>query len=352
MSLLTFENIGITGVSGVVPRNVVKNIDYEGPLSKKEIEKAIENTGIKERRIVDSETFTSDLFFTAADNLLNELNIDRDSINMFICVTQTPDYRQPPVSTILQHRLGLAKSSGAYDINLACAGYIYGLSTAFAYASIESVNRILLVVGETSSRMVSQKDRTTSLLFGDGAAASLIEKKPTSGKSYFSLNTDGQGEEALKIKGGGYRFPSSPNTIEMKQQTDGSLRSEEHLRMDGVEVFKFTMHEVVKDIRRVLNYSGVNIDSVDNLVFHQSNKFMTDHFIKKLKFNSEKVPYSIEKFGNTSSASIPLTIVSELKEEINQQDTRLLMSGYGGGLSWGTALLNFKQCKVLELLEI
>ncbi len=352
MSLLTFENVGIKGVSGVVPRNVVKNIDYEGPLTQEEIEKAIENTGIKERRIVDSETFTSDLFFAAADALLNELNINRESINLFICVTQTPDYRQPPVSTILQHRLGLSKSSGAYDINLACAGYVYGLSTAFAYASIESVNRILLVVGETSSRMVSQKDRTTALLFGDGAAASLIERNHTAGKSFFSLNTDGGGEEALKIKGGGYRFPSSPNTMEMKQLEDGSSRSDEHLCMNGVEVFKFTMHEVVKDIRRIVDYSGENLESVDHLVFHQSNKFMTDHFIKKLKFPSDKVPYSIEKFGNTSSASIPLTIVSELKEILNQEDKCLLMSGYGGGLSWGTAMVNFKQCRVLDLLEI
>jgi len=352
MSLLTFKRVGISGISAVVPKTVFKNKDYQGPLTQEEIRKSIDHTGIIERRFVDEKTFSSDLFFYAADALLNEMNIDRQSIDFLICVTQTPDYRQPPNATLLQHRLELPKTVGAFDINLACAGYVYGLSTAFAYASLPRINRILLLAGDTSSRMISHKDRATSLLFGDAGSATLIEKNTTTENSFFSLNTDGGGFNALNIKGGGYRHPSSEETLEEREHEDGSIRSEEHLFMHGTDVFKFTMTEVIKDIRRLLEYSQENLETVDHLVFHQSNKFMTDHFSKKLKFPSDKVPYTIDRFGNTSSASIPLTIVSELHSELLMKNKKMILSGYGGGLSWGTALLNMSDCHVVELLEV
>ena len=352
MSLLTFDKVGIFGMSAVVPKNIIKNKDYKGPLSKEEIQKAIEHTGIKERRFVDEKTYTSDLFFYAADTLLNEMDINRESIDFIICVTQTPDYRQPPNATLLQHRLGLPKKIGAFDINLACAGYVYGLSIAFAYAALPEVQRILLLVGDTSSKIISNRDRATSLLFGDGGSATLIGKKNNKKKSFFSLNTDGGGFSSLNILGGGYRHKSSTKTLELIKHEDGSIRSEEHLFMNGTEVFKFTMTEVVKDIRRLIEYSQEKLENVDYLVFHQSNKFITDHFTKKLKFSTDKVPYTIDKFGNTSSASIPLTIVSELKKELNEKNKRLILSGYGGGLSWGTTLLNISDCHIVDLLEV
>jgi len=352
MSLLTFDKVGISGMSAIVPKKIIKNKDYKGPLTKEEIQKAIEHTGIRERRFVDEKTYTSDLFFYAADALLNEMNIDRESIDFLICVTQTPDYRQPPNATLLQHRLGLSKKVGAFDINLACAGYVYGLSTAFAYASLPDVKRILLLVGDISSKIISKNDRATSLLFGDGGSATLIEKKNKNNKSFFSLNSDGGGFSSLNIIGGGYRHPSSAKTLEAIKHKDGSIRSEEHLFMNGMEVFKFTMTEVIKDVRRLIEYSHEKIENIDYLVFHQSNKFMTDHFTKKLKLSISKVPYTIEKFGNTSSASIPLTIVSELKKELHKNNKKLILSGYGGGLSWGSNLLNISDCHIVDLLEV
>ena len=352
MSLITFKNVCISGMSAVVPKNIIDNRYFTDIFTEKEIGNAIKTTGIAERRFADKNICSSDLCFEAAEILLNDMRIDRNSIDLLIFVSQTPDYHQPATACIIQDRLGLQKSTGAFDINLACSGYVYGLSTAFSYASQDGINRILLLVGETLSKIISKKDKATSLLFGDGGTATLIEKKNKDEISYFSLNSDGAGEGVLKIKGGGYRNQSSEETLKFKEYDDGSLRSDEHLFMDGMEVFNFTMREVPKDIKRILKFSNKNLKEIDYIVFHQANKFMTDFFAKKLKYPIERVPYSLQKFGNTSAVSIPLTVVSEMKDLLNGQNKKIIMSGYGGGLSWGTALFNLNNVYISELVEV
>ena len=352
MAFLTFKNIGISGIAAVVPRNIIKNTDLTRIVTEQEVENSIKTTGIAERRFADKHICSSDLCYEAAVNLLDHMNIDRNSIDMLIFVSQTPDYRQPTTATILQHRLELPKSVGAFDMNLACSGYIYGLSTSFSYASQNGVNKVLLLVGETLSKIISLKDRATSLLFGDGGSATLIEKGEDFGESYFSLNSDGAGDWVLKIPAGGYRNPSSEESLKEKKYEDGSIRTEEQLFMDGVEVFNFTMREIPKDIRKLLKYANHNFNEIDYIIFHQANKFITDFFAKKLKYPIERVPYSIQKFGNTSAVSIPLTIVSELQNEFTNNRKKLILSGFGGGLSWGSVLLELSDCYISDMLEI
>lgn len=351
MGLMTFDGVGISGLSAVVPRTVAKNADYSGPISAEEVQKAMDFTGIRERRIVDNGVCTSDLMHAAGDALLKDMAVDKASIDLLICVTQTPDYRQPPNASLLQTRLDLPRDIGAWDVNLACAGYVYGLSSAYAYASNPTINRVLLLVGETSSRMVSHEDPATALLFGDAATATLIEKVPGAGQSWFSLNTDGSGADVLCIPGGGYRNPSSSETLAMKELEDGGRRSDEQLFMNGLEVFKFTMAAVGKDLKKLVEYSGRPIEDVDLLVYHQSNRFMTDHFTKKLQFPPERVPYTLDRFGNTSAASIPLTLVSDCREALEAGPKQVVMCGYGGGLSWGTALVTIDGARVVPLIE-
>ena len=352
MSLIKFSIAGISGISAVVPKTVIDNNNFTDIFNEKEIKNTIKTTGIAKRRFADEDVCSSDLCYEAADMLFDEMEIERNSIDLLIFVSQTPDYHQPATACIIQNRLGLSKSTGAFDINLACSGYIYGLSTAFSYVSQDGINRVLLLVGETLSKIISKKDKATSLLFGDGGTATLIEKKDKNAISYFSLNSDGAGESVLKIEGGGYRNQSSGKTLKFKEYNDGSIRSDEHLFMDGMEAFNFTMREVPKDIKRVLKYSQYSLDKVDYIVFHQANKFMTDFFAKKLKYPIDRVPYSLQKFGNTSAVSIPLTIVSEMKDLLDDQNKRIIMSGYGGGLSWGTVLLNLDSVYIAALKEI
>jgi 3-oxoacyl-[acyl-carrier-protein] synthase-3 len=349
---MTFKGVGITGISACVPRNVIRNVELESVMTEQEVKNAIETTGIIERRFANDQTCSSDLCYEAALKLLNEMNIEVKSIDLLIFVSQTPDYHQPATAPILQNRLGLPKTVGSFDINLACSGYVYGLSTAFSYVSQDGINKVLLLVGETFSKIVSLKDRATSLLFGDGASATLIEKNENTGESYFSLGSDGSGESAIKIKAGGYRYPSSNESINEKEYEDGSVRTDEQFFMNGVEVFNFVMREVPKDIMAILKYSNRNLDEIDYIVFHQANKFITDFLAKKLKYSNKKVPYCLDKYGNTGAVSIPLTIVSELKDELSESKKNFILSGYGSGFSWATAFLAINKCYISDVIEI
>jgi 3-oxoacyl-[acyl-carrier-protein] synthase-3 len=352
MSLVTFNGVGISGISAAVPKKVIDNRQFTNVLTKQEIENTIKTTGIYQRRFASKNICSSDLCYFAAQNLIENMNIKKDSVDLLIFVSQTPDYHQPATAPILQHRLKLSKTTGAFDLNLACSGYVYGLATAYSFASQKDINRILLLVGETLSKIISKNDRATSLLFGDGGSATLIEKNKKFGPSYFSMNSDGSGDWVLRISGGGYRIPSSIETLKERKYEDGSIRSDEHLFMDGMEVFNFTMREVPKDIIRLLKYSEFSLEEIDYIIFHQANKFMIDFFVKKLNYPTERVPYSLNKFGNTSAVSIPLTIVSELKNDLISFTRTMLFSGYGGGLSWSTALTTLSKCYISDLLEI
>jgi 3-oxoacyl-[acyl-carrier-protein] synthase III len=351
MSLLSFQDVGISGISAVVPKCTVNNYDTSSLFSENEIQKIVNMTGIIERRKADPKICSSDLCFNAAQELMNKMKIASNQIDLLIFLSQTPDYRQPATAPILQYRLGLPKTVGAFDINLACSGFIYGLSTAFAYASIQGIDRVLLLVGETLSKIVSDRDRATSLLFGDAATAILIEKNPKYAQSFFSLNSDGSGSKILYIPSGGYRSQSNSLSTEYKACDDGSIRSDENLYMDGMEVFNFTMREIPSDIKRLIAFSQTDLSNINYICFHQANKFMTNYIVEKLKYPLERVPYSLDKYGNTSAVSIPLTIVSELREKLKKND-KVLMSGFGGGLSWGSALITFNDVCIPSVVEV
>lgn len=349
MAILKYQNIGISAVSACVPSIVERTTDLHGILTEDDIEKTIHNIGIKERRIANAETCASDLCMKAAEKLFSDNLVDTNTIDALIFVSQTPDYRQPSTAPILQHKLGLPKSTLSFDINLACSGYIYGLSTAFAYAA-SGLNKILLLDGDTMSRIVSRKDKSSTQLFGDAGSATLIEKG-NFGPSIFSLNSDGSGYDVMIIPNGGARNPSTPESYKEKVDESGSWRSLEQFHMDGMGVFNFGMNEEPRDVQNLLHAAGMGINDIDLLIYHQANRFMTDFFSKWLKIDRTKTPYCIDRFGNTSSASIPLTIVSELREAYPNRDN-VILSGFGAGLSWGSMLTDLSKCKISELVEL
>lgn len=350
MAILKYNNIGISAIAACVPQKIEYNKDLGYMMSDEEIQKAIQNIGIEERRIAESEVCASDLCFKAAQQLLNDNAIDPQSIDVLIFVSQTSDYHQPATAAILQHKLGLSKNTLAFDINLACSGYVYGLSTAYAYAQNEGVNRVLLLVGETMSKIVSRYDKVNTPLFGDAGTATLIEKGKQFGKSIFSLHTDGKGAEVMMIPDGGFRNPVSADSFVEETDANGDKRSRLQFRMDGMAVFNFGMSEEPRDVKNLVEAAGLELGQVDLLIYHQANKFMTDFFSKWLKFDKAKTPYSIRKYGNTSSASIPLTIVSELYEAYPERKN-VILSGFGAGLSWGSVLLDLNSCKISKITE-
>ena len=349
MAELRYKGVGIHSMAACVPSKIEKNDSLEYLIPKEDLEKTINNIGIRERRIADKDVCASDLCLRAAERLIEDNAVDKESIQALIFVSQTSDFHQPATAPILQHRLGLNKSTISFDVNLACSGYVYGLSIAYSFCSQLGCDRVLLLVGETMSKITSDYDRESKPLFGDAGTATLVEKGEY-GDSFFSLNSDGSGAEIMMIPSGGFRNPSSPDAFEMIEDAKGNKRNGFQFRMDGMDVFNFGMRVEPKDIKSLLEFGGKSMDDIDLLIFHQANKFMTDFFAKRLKISVEKVPYSLDRFGNTSSASIPLTIVSELYNNYPERNNAVL-SGFGAGLSWGSVLLDLSRCKISRLIE-
>jgi 3-oxoacyl-[acyl-carrier-protein] synthase-3 len=352
MAILSFDRIGITGVGACVPKQKIINREFTGFFTSMEIEAAIQKSGVSERRIADDKTCASDLCFAAAEALLDEMSIDRDGIDVLIFVTQTPDYRMPITGTILQDRLGLAKTTAAFDISLGASGYVYGLALAYSFAQQESIRKVLLLDGETRTKVYSFKDKVAGFLCGDGGSATIVEKIDHANPTYFSLNSDGAGSRIIWIKGGGYRYPSSAETLREKEHEDGSIRCDEQVVVDVAGFFDFASREIPADMVRIFEYAGENYEAIDFYLLHQADKFLSDQIAKKMKLPDDKLPSSIHKFGNISSVSIPLTMVSEIRDELQQDKNRLFLSGFGAGLSWASAITSTNRCLIPKLVEI
>lgn len=348
MATINFQGVGIKAMSACVPPGVVDNRDLGYLIPEEEINKTINNIGIEQRRIADADVTASDLCYKAARQLMDDNGIDPASIDVLLFMSQTPDYRIPATSCLLQHRLGLPRETMCFDISLGCSGYLYALSTAFAYASMQGINRVLLLDGETFSKIVNRRDKVDWPLYGDAGTATLVEKGDY-GTSTFMLNTDGSGEDVLKVHAG-MRHPITADSCVEREREDGNIRTELEVFMDGMDVFNFAISKVPKSIKLLLQQTNRTIDDVDYLVFHQANRFMMDFFVKKLKISPEHVPYCIGKYGNTSSASVPLTLVSELAGKLDGEHT-VVMSAFGAGLSWGSAMVAMRDCKISPVFD-
>jgi len=350
MATLSFQNVGISALAATVPAQIITNLKYTDHFPPEEARLVVEKVGVYERRFAKPGVCSSDLCFIAAEKLITDNNIDRHDIDLLVFVSQTPDYRMPATSVILQDRLGLTNGTITLDLSIGCSGFIYGLSVVFSMMERSSLRKALLLDGETRSRIYSPKDRQAAFLFGDGGAAALVERSTDFGMSYFSLNSDGSKEDLIKMKAGGYRFPTSIETMtEHVVDENGNIRSDEHGFMKGSEVFTFVAKEVPVDIRKVLEFSGNGSNDIDFWVFHQANMFINSHLIKKLNLDPAKVPSTIGKYGNTSSVSIPLTIVSELKEKLDNK--KVLLSGFGVGMTWASCIFETGVIKISEIVE-
>lgn len=352
MAILQYTGVGLSAMAAAVPRKIIRNYEYTDYFPAEEVKEVVDKVGVFERRFADEHTCSSDLCFAAAEQLIADHQIDRSEIDLLVFISQTPDYRMPATSVILQHRLGLPGTTIAFDINLGCSAFIYGLSVVYAMMERSGLRKALILDGETRSKVYSPKDRRTAFLFGDAGVAALVERNEKYGSSYFSLNSDGSREGLIKIDGGGYRNPSSAETLKEKVVDEhGNVRNDEQGYMNGADVFNFVIREIPGDIRTLLEYTGLDKDSFDFIVFHQANNFINSHIAKKLKLNPEKIPSTIAKYGNTSSVSVPLTIVSELKGQL-QGNRQLLLSAFGVGMTWATAVVPFVDCKISEIVEV
>jgi 3-oxoacyl-[acyl-carrier-protein] synthase III len=341
MPIARIRGVRLAGIASAVPAKARPVSEFADRYGGDEVQRITRSTGVERCHISDGSLCTSDLCFAAARRLLGDLNWDPASVEAMVFVSQTFDFPSiPATSCVLQMRLGLPPTCAAFDVALGCSGHVYGLWITASLMAASGFSRVLLLAGDTISRFCSPLDRSTALLFGDAGSATALEKDPTVSDLVFSLGTDGTGWKNLIVPAGGFRRPRDRTSATRQKAEGDNVRSAEDLFMNGAEVFAFTLREVPPLIADLLATTGWNREEVDHFVFHQANRFMLQHLAKFMKLPPAKVPLSLQDYGNTSSASIPLTINAKVAAALRSRRLRLLLAGFGVGYSWAGCCLD------------
>jgi 3-oxoacyl-[acyl-carrier-protein] synthase III len=350
MAFSVIPDVTLKGISACVPKTVLENRNLP-VFSGDEVKKFIASTGVERKRIAGNDICTSDLCFHAAEQLISDLNWDKSGIDCLIFVTQTPDYDLPATSCILQHRLGLNNEVIAIDISSGCSGWVYGLNVIASLLSAGNHKRGLLLVGETSLKFCSTEDKSTYPLFGDAGTATALEFTKGGEGLKFHLATDGSRFETIIIPDGGYRNMITSDSFSSFEAGQDIKRNPTKLFLDGMNVFSFGILRAPESVNLLLSHFDLDKNRIDLFVFHQANLFLNEMIRKKLNLDTEKVPYSLRDFGNTSSASIPLTIALNC-QKLAHSPARIVACGFGVGLSWGSVFFETDNLVCSGLVEI
>ncbi|RNB91932.1 ketoacyl-ACP synthase III [Brevibacillus fluminis] len=323
--------VGILGTGSYTPERVLTNADLEKMVETND-EWIVTRTGIRERRISSKEQASSDLAYEAAQRALKKANITAEELDMIIVATVTPDMMFPSTACILQDKLG-AKKASALDISAACTGFLYGVTTASQFIA-NGMYRYVLVIGvESLSKITNYEDRNTCVLFGDGAGAAILGPVPEGyGFKAFDLGADGSGGELLNLPAGGSRLPATAETVEQGLH---------YMYMAGSEVFKFAVRVMNSATETVLEKAGLEKESIDLLVPHQANLRIIEAALKRFGLSEDKVAINLDRYGNMSSASIPVALDEAVEAGRVKEGDNLVLVGFGGGLTWGAALLTW-----------
>jgi len=316
--------VSITGLGAKVPDRIVTNDELAQHVDTTN-EWIIERTGIRERRMASKEEALSDVALPACRDALAQAGIEGKDVDLLIVATVTPDMTFPSTGAILADRLG-AVAAAAYDLSAGCTGFMYALAQAYGMLAAGLARRALVVGGDVLSRILDWEDRSTLILFGDGAGAAVLEEAPEHGFLGFELGADGAGGANLWLPGSGSRLFEEPD---------------QYVKMNGREVYKFATRILVQSAQDLLDRCGVAVEEVDVYVPHQANIRIIDHATKKLGIPSERVVVNVDRYGNTSSGSIPLALADAAKEGRLGPGKLVLMTGMGAGLTWGSALLRW-----------
>lgn len=352
MALFSISGVRLVGIASAVPRQEYQNREYEW-ISEKERALFIKTVGVERRRIAPLGLTTSDLCESAAAKLVTDLGWDFKDIDLLVFISQSRDYIIPATAGILQYKLGMTKRTIAYDVSLGCSGFVYGLSIVGSQMATGQIKKALMMVGDVSSHTTSYKDKSTYPLFGDAGSVAALEYDPQSPAMHFNLQTDGSGYKAIIIPDGGIRnLPDPVGSFKEEEISEGIIRRRYDIALDGMAVFQFSLREVAPNVKELLDYTQMKLEDIDYFIFHQANRLMNESIRKKMGIPAEKYPYSMDVYGNTSSASLPLTINHALRDDISAKKLTLLLSGFGVGLSWGSVVLETRDVISPEILEI
>lgn len=353
MAFLETRNVEMKGVACAVPKQI--KVAKEQPFfTDIEADNFTNVTGVVSSHLVPEGMTVSDLCQVAAEKMMDEAGWERESIDLIMFVSTSRDfYICPNTANILQDKLGLRTDCVAFDLPFACSGYVYGLSVASSMMQTGQLKRALLLVGEQTSANQSHLDKTVWPLHGDAGSATLLEYNPDAKHPLqFNLNGDGSGWKAIICREVGVRYPTTAESLVVKKYEDGIERNATQCSMDGMSVFSFAISKPGKCIKDLCEHFGVDLPSIDYLLIHQANKMIDEKIRKKLKIAEEKVPYSMANYGNTSSCTIPITMTSQIREQLEAGVNELVMCGFGSGLSWGAAHVFTDKIICLPVIEI
>lgn len=344
MAFLSVKNVRIAGISAGVPLKTINNLDIQDLSSDYDAKDFVEVTGVLERRVDDYTT--SDLCLSAAEQLIKDLEWEKKDIDAIIFVSQTTDFILPATACIIQDKLGLSKECYAEDIVLGCSGWVYGLSSLSSLMASSEIKKALLMAGDAKGRVESHDP-----LFGYAGTVTALEYVEGEEGFKFHFGTDGSGYDAIIIPDGGCRNQITDESFK-EEIINGKKYNRLQTRMKGMDVFTFGVTTAPKSVKSLGKRYGFDYKEADYVIFHQANMKMNNMIAKLLKLPAEKVPSCMYNFGNTSSASIPLTIVTKLKGEVENKSTKFICCGFGVGLSWGTVAFESKNLVISNLVEI
>ena len=333
-------NAKLIGIEYHLPDNCETNEDLLRANPDWEMGKIYAKSGIACRHVALPDETANDLGFWAAQKLLGKQLVKPDEIDFLLCCTQTPDHFLPPNAALLQQRLGLGRHIGAFDINLGCSGYVYGLQVAKCLVQTSQARNVLLVATDTYSKHLHPRDRSVRTLFGDGGAATLIggADDGPGGIGEFLVGTDGRGAAKLIVPSGAGRLPRSSATAAEQTDKSGCVRSQDNLYMDGAAVYSFAVSTVPRLVSSLLDRCGYTVDDIDWFVYHQANKFMLETLAELSGIPWKKMVVSLEDVGNTVSASIPIALKRYVDGGQIQPGHRMLLVGFGVGYSWAACV--------------
>ena len=350
MTYFTFNNIKIVGVAAAVPKQKVKIDDFTNQFGEETIKKYKIMTGIEEFRKSSDKQTASDLGFAAAENLINKLNILREEIDGLIFVSQSHDYKRPATAYVLHKRLNLNENCAVFDINLGCSGFVYGFQILASVMNSSNMRKAMLIVAETSTKVMWPNDKSVSMLFGDSGSAVLLEKVNDAGNDIKGcLYSKGQYFKSIIIPAGGFRMPDADKNIFIG--SDGNEHSLYYQYMNGLDIMQFSITDVPKSIKEYLNYYKIDINRFDYYILHQANAFIIKQLIKRFKLSKDKVPMVLNKYGNIGGVSIPLVLCDLLGMNNNGRNYSMFSCGFGIGLSWGILDFAINEDVVLPVIE-
>jgi len=345
MASSTLRNVAYRGMASCVPKTVVSNLDDCPPAMRGERERLVRNIGIARRRICKPWQYFSTLAQDAAERLLEELAWKREEVDALIVVSQSPDYLIPATSIIIQDRMKLSTATLAFDVNLGCSGYPYALYVLGSMIASGAVKKGLVLVGDKCATL-------NDPLFSDAGTATALEHDPSAPPMHFDLNSDGSGWQAIMLPVGGHRRPIEMHHHIPSVDEHGGKSYPTDLILDGTAVLSFSTQRVPPALLHTLEYAGLTLDKIDYLLLHQANRMINETIRKKLRLEPDKVPSTLEDFGNTSGASIPVTMTARIREPLLSGRKRLALCGFGIGLSWATCIMETEGAVFPPLIEV